>query len=223
MSYCIRCGKENSDTAKFCTGCGISLIKNELENKVSVNIQPLKQKSKKKLYWVLSGLIVLIGIGIGAYFIFFNKMKTENKAVINIKTQGIGDPSNNNIKYFTEQEPTISSLENIQPAPATTNTESESVDADVSEDSGYLIGKTLLAKSDCITCHRINETLIGPKYIDIANKYAKSENGMIVTYLANKIIDGGKGNWGEVPMTPHPNLSLDDAESMVIYILDLKN
>src|SRR5690625_7628226 len=39
--------------------------------------------------------------------------------------------------------------------------------------------------------------------------------------LARRIIDGGRGNWGEVSMTPHPDLSLDQAEQMVHFILSL--
>jgi cytochrome c len=40
--------------------------------------------------------------------------------------------------------------------------------------------------------------------------------------LAGKVIGGGKGNWGEIPMTPHPNVSQGDAEAMVSYILSMK-
>jgi cytochrome c len=40
--------------------------------------------------------------------------------------------------------------------------------------------------------------------------------------LAAKIISGGKGNWGNISMTPHPELSMDDAKAMVQYILLLK-
>jgi cytochrome c len=37
--------------------------------------------------------------------------------------------------------------------------------------------------------------------------------------LADKIIKGGTGNWGEVPMTPHPDVSVEDAKEMAKYIL----
>lgn len=97
-------------------------------------------------------------------------------------------------------------------APATT---------DVSENPDYQKGLALVAKNDCLTCHKVDEKLIGPEYVLVANKYAGSADTM-VTHLAHKIIDGGKGNWGEVPMTPHPNVSLEDAEAMVKYVLLLK-
>jgi cytochrome c len=43
-----------------------------------------------------------------------------------------------------------------------------------------------------------------------------------VKLLAGKIIAGGQGVWGEIPMSPHPQVSQADAESMVRYILSLK-
>jgi len=52
-------------------------------------------------------------------------------------------------------------------------------------------------------------------------KYAGVDTA--VTYLAKKIIAGGSGVWGSVPMTAHPELSQADAEQMVKYILLLKN
>lgn len=81
-------------------------------------------------------------------------------------------------------------------------------------------GELLIAKSDCVGCHNKEETLIGPAYIEIATKYkATNEN---ITLLASKIIKGGKGVWGPIPMTPHANITDDDAKTMVKYILSLK-
>jgi cytochrome c len=40
--------------------------------------------------------------------------------------------------------------------------------------------------------------------------------------LASKIIKGGSGVWGAIPMTPHPQISEDDAKQMVKYVLLLK-
>jgi cytochrome c len=81
-------------------------------------------------------------------------------------------------------------------------------------------GAQLIAKNDCKTCHKEQEKLIGPAFADIAKKYTSSD--AVVDTLANKIIKGGKGNWGEIPMTPHPTLALADAKTMVNYILSLK-
>lgn len=92
---------------------------------------------------------------------------------------------------------------------------------DITKDPDYQKGLELASKSDCFTCHKIDEALTGPTYRDVANKYAGLSD-TIVTHLANKIIAGGGGVWGEVPMTPHPAISEDDAKAMVKYILLLK-
>jgi|SRR5690606_29649918 cytochrome c len=81
-------------------------------------------------------------------------------------------------------------------------------------------GLELIAASDCTTCHAIDKKNIGPAYTDVAAKYDKNESN--IEYLIDKIIQGGQGVWGEVPMTPHPDLSRDDAREMVNYIFSLK-
>lgn len=81
-------------------------------------------------------------------------------------------------------------------------------------------GEKLIATSDCIGCHNKVTKVIGPTYEEIAAKYANDD--ATVEQLATKIIEGGKGVWGEIPMTPHANLSKDDAKEMVRYILSLK-
>lgn len=88
------------------------------------------------------------------------------------------------------------------------------------KDPVYTKGLALVGKSHCLTCHKIDDKLIGPSYKEIANKYAGAPNDAI-TALARTIIKGGSGNWGNVPMTPHPGISQEDAETMVRYILTL--
>jgi cytochrome c len=82
-------------------------------------------------------------------------------------------------------------------------------------------GLDMIASLDCTTCHKISEKNIGPAYTDVAKKYEATDAN--IETLANKVIKGGSGNWGTVPMTPHPALSVDSAKEMVRYILSLKN
>ena len=84
----------------------------------------------------------------------------------------------------------------------------------------YQKGLELVAKNDCLTCHKISEKLTGPAYKDVAAKYENNE--ATISMLAGKIIKGGSGVWGAIPMTPHATLSEDDAKQMVKYILLLK-
>lgn len=91
----------------------------------------------------------------------------------------------------------------------------------LSDNPDYEKGLALIAASDCLTCHKVDEKIIGPTYRDVANKYENTE--VNVKMLAGKVIQGGAGVWGDVAMTPHPNVSQADAEQMVKYILLLKN
>ena len=92
--------------------------------------------------------------------------------------------------------------------------------ADITENPDYKKGLDVLAKNDCLTCHKVDEVLTGPSYRDVANKYAGADTA--VAYLAGKIISGGSGVWGNVMMVPHPGISQEDAEAMAKYILLLK-
>ena len=90
----------------------------------------------------------------------------------------------------------------------------------LSDNPDYAKGLALVAGSDCLTCHKIAEKNIGPAYEEVAAKYENTDDN--IEMLAGKIIKGGSGNWGAIPMTPHPQVSQDDAEAMVKYILLLK-
>ena len=81
-------------------------------------------------------------------------------------------------------------------------------------------GELLIVKSDCIGCHKKEEKLIGPSYAEIAAKYPPTDDN--ISLLADKILKGGKGVWGKIPMTPHAKLTEDEAKTMVKYILSLK-
>ena len=96
----------------------------------------------------------------------------------------------------------------------------EEAPADPAENPDYEKGLALVGKSDCLTCHKVNEASTGPAYSAVAAKYANTPE--IIDQLSNKVIKGGSGNWGAVPMTPHPNISKEDAVAMVKYIMTLK-
>ena len=83
----------------------------------------------------------------------------------------------------------------------------------------------LIGSSDCTTCHRLEKasagSAIGPAYSDVAAKYAPAADST-VDRLVKKIISGGTGVWGTLPMTAHPALKEADAREIVKYILTLK-
>ncbi|MFM6924463.1 MAG: c-type cytochrome [Ferruginibacter sp.] len=84
----------------------------------------------------------------------------------------------------------------------------------------YDAGLNLAAKSDCFTCHKLREKLVGPAWGDVAKKYANTPEN--IELLSEKILKGGQGVWGTVPMAAHPGITKADAEKMVKYILLLK-
>ena len=95
----------------------------------------------------------------------------------------------------------------------------ENKPAAISAKPDYTKGLNLVSKSDCSTCHKVAEKMIGPTYADIAKKYTGKIGSKDI--LAQKIINGASGNWGEVPMPPHPGISVYDANAMANYILNV--
>ncbi|MBL7818388.1 MAG: ThuA domain-containing protein [Saprospiraceae bacterium] len=82
-------------------------------------------------------------------------------------------------------------------------------------------GLKLINANDCAACHKKDTKSIGPSYLDVSKKYKGSKTALET--LTKKIIGGGSGVWGEVPMAGHPQLSTDDAAEMTRYILSLAN
>jgi cytochrome c len=84
----------------------------------------------------------------------------------------------------------------------------------------------LIGASDCTTCHKLEKNssagaIIGPAYSDVAAKYAPAADSTVAR-LVKKVISGGGGVWGAIPMTPHPALKEAEVREMVKYILSLK-
>ncbi len=88
-------------------------------------------------------------------------------------------------------------------------------DADAS--AQFATAQRLIKNSDCLACHQLDKRSLGPGFTEIAQKY-KSQEGA-VTLLAQKVIKGGNGVWGDHSMSAHPTLSEGNAAEMVKYIL----
>lgn len=80
-------------------------------------------------------------------------------------------------------------------------------------------GKVLIGESDCLSCHREDVKSIGPSYQEVAKTYKKDPKAREM--LAERIIKGSVGIWGEHAMSAHPNLSVENARKMVDYIMSL--
>lgn len=80
-------------------------------------------------------------------------------------------------------------------------------------------GRILVESNDCKTCHHATNKIVGPSHVEVAKKYETTDAN--VKMLAEKIIKGGSGAWGDVPMTAHTDLTQSDAEAMARYVLSL--
>jgi len=78
-----------------------------------------------------------------------------------------------------------------------------------------------LAKAkNCLTCHTVDKKVVGPAYKDIAIKYATQKDAVDV--LAAKIIKGGAGVWGPMPMPASPQVSVAESKKLAAWVLSLK-
>jgi len=81
-------------------------------------------------------------------------------------------------------------------------------------------GEQLAQAARCGACHLMSEPLLGPPYVAIAARHAARADVM-VDVLAHKIVYGGGGNWGVVPMVPNQWVSIEEARVIAQWILNL--
>ena len=78
-----------------------------------------------------------------------------------------------------------------------------------------------LAKAkNCTACHAVDKKLVGPAYKDVAAKYASDSDA--VAKLAGKIMKGGVGAWGQIPMPANPQVSAAEAEALAKWVMSAK-
>lgn len=80
--------------------------------------------------------------------------------------------------------------------------------------------QALATAKNCMACHAVDKKLVGPSYKDVAAKYAGQKDA--VDKLAVKVIKGGSGAWGPVPMPANPQVSDAEAKKLVAWILTQK-
>jgi len=78
----------------------------------------------------------------------------------------------------------------------------------------------LAQQKTCMACHATDRKLVGPSYKDVAAKYAGQKDA--ADNLAEKIIKGGAGVWGAVPMPANPRVSPAEAKQLAVWILSVK-
>ena len=83
-----------------------------------------------------------------------------------------------------------------------------------------LANPALAQKKNCMACHAVDKKLVGPAYKDVAAKYAKDKDAY--KKLAEKIVKGGSGVWGPVPMPANTQVSPAEAETLAKWVLTVK-
>ena len=78
--------------------------------------------------------------------------------------------------------------------------------------------KALAQSKNCLACHATDKKLVGPAYTEVAKKYKGNKDAEAM--LVKKVINGGGGVWGTIPMPPNP-VKEDEAKLLVEWILSL--
>jgi cytochrome c len=80
--------------------------------------------------------------------------------------------------------------------------------------------QALASSKNCMACHAVDKKLVGPAYKEVAAKYKGDKSA--ADKLASKIIKGGTGTWGAIPMPANPQVTDADAKKLVAWILSQK-
>lgn len=80
--------------------------------------------------------------------------------------------------------------------------------------------QALATSKNCMACHAVDKKLVGPAFKDVAAKYKGDKSA--VDKLAAKVIKGGAGVWGPVPMPANPQVNDAEAHKLVAWVLSQK-
>ena len=78
----------------------------------------------------------------------------------------------------------------------------------------------LATSKNCMACHAVDKKLVGPSYKDVAKKYGNDAKA--VDALAVKIVKGGSGVWGPVPMPANAQVNEAEAKKLAAWVLTQK-
>lgn len=96
--------------------------------------------------------------------------------------------------------------------------DSEKASKDLNTDfNGTIETLSFMGTLDCFTCHKAKEKLIGPSFAKIAERYGNHTES--VEPIAQQIIRGAQGTWGDQIMPAHPNITIEEANQLVNWIL----
>lgn len=80
--------------------------------------------------------------------------------------------------------------------------------------------EALAKANNCLACHAVDKKVVGPAYKEVAKKY--NNDASKADMLAQKILKGGSGVWGAIPMPANTKVSEADAKKLATWVLSLK-
>lgn len=80
-------------------------------------------------------------------------------------------------------------------------------------------GLSLMKSADCFNCHAPEHRLVGPSFLEIAEKY-RGVDGALETSI-DRVQKGSSGVWGPVPMLPHGHHTREQIRDMVAWVYAL--
>jgi cytochrome c len=86
--------------------------------------------------------------------------------------------------------------------------------------SNAMANADLAKAKNCMACHAVANKVVGPAFKDVAAKYAGQKDAE--AKLAQKVIKGGSGAWGAVPMPANAQVSEAEAHVLVKWVLAQK-
>ncbi|MDG2224468.1 MAG: PQQ-dependent sugar dehydrogenase [Rubripirellula sp.] len=134
----------------------------------------------------------------------------EYKVVVHDYEDGTSDPdeSEQDGKHFIEAG--ASTRVGVEAMPLVLNTGESSDDP----------GLALIKKSDCLNCHATNRPLVGPSFVQIADKYRGQPHQL--DQSVKRVLNGSTGVWGKIGMLPHLQHSPAEVQEMVEYVFSTK-
>lgn len=128
------------------------------------------------------------------------------------------------VAYLKSQEPpsvvpttNYETAASAAPAAAATSAPAQSASASPSSPA---TPEQMLMKYGCTACHAVDHKVVGPSFQDVAKKY-RGQSGA-EAHLTEKVRTGGAGVWGDIPMTPNPQVPDADLHTLVKWVLTLK-
>jgi cytochrome c len=92
--------------------------------------------------------------------------------------------------------------------------------ASITLSAPVLADMQLATAKNCMACHAVDKKLVGPSYKEVAAKYGDQKDA--VEKLSVKVIKGGGGVWGPVPMPANAQVTPDEAKKLMTWILTQK-